>query len=135
MAKEREIFPLRLGRERMNKIKNIYSTDNCENQTEFIEKAVDFYISYLTTNKEVSFLNPMLYSAMKASLKESENRQAGNLFRLAVEMSVIMNVIASALNVDEEQIKRIRSRCRKEVLQSHGTVAFESAIEYDRNNN
>ena len=97
MATEKSMFPLRLENETMDMVKTIYQQDNCSSINEFIEKTVKFYISYLTTNKEVSFLNPMLYSAMKASLKESENRQAGNLFRLAVEMSVIMNVIASAL--------------------------------------
>ncbi len=131
MAKERNTFPLRMEKDTADMMDMLYEKDNCQSKNEFINKALNFYISYLTTNREVSFLNPMLYSAMKASLKESENRQAGNMFRLAVEMSVIMNVIASALNVNKDEIKKTRGRCVQEVKESRGRVSFEDAIEYN----
>ncbi len=116
----------------MKMIKALYEQDNCDNQTEFIEKAVNFYISYLTTNKETNFLNPMLYSAIKSAITESESKQSGNIFRLAVEMSMMMNLIAVGMEIDDEQLNRMRSRCIKEVRKSRGKVMFEEALEYQR---
>ncbi len=130
MEKNRNIFPLRLTPDTTDMVKAIYTQDNCASQNEFIEKAVKFYISYLTTERETSYLNTMLYNAMKSALKESENRQASLLFKLAVEMNLMMNILAAGLNISEETLKSMRGRCIKEVKASRGRVSFEDALEY-----
>ena len=44
--------------ETMRKIEQEYKDDNCASKTEFIEKAVTFYIGYLRQQQEVNYLSP-----------------------------------------------------------------------------
>ena len=46
--------------ETIKKIEQEYHEDNCASKTEFIEKAVKFYIGYLRQQEEVNYLSPML---------------------------------------------------------------------------
>lgn len=131
MAKDRSIYPLRLDEEVSDLVKAMYKADNCNSQNEFIEKAIKFYISYLSTENNTSFLNPMLYNAIKSSFKENENRVANNLFRLSVEMSMMMNILASGLEVDSEDLKVLRNRCISEVKNTKGKIKIDNIIEAD----
>ena len=47
--------------ETMRKIEQEYRGDNCSSKTEFIEKAVTFYIGYLRQQEEVNYLSPTDY--------------------------------------------------------------------------
>lgn len=132
MSKERNIFPLRMSSDTSEMVRALYKHDNCSSQNEFIEKAVEFYVSYLTTNNHTSFLNPMLLSAVKASLKDNENRMASHLFNLSVEMSMMMNILAAGLEVTDEQLYKLRGRCIREVRASKGKISFEDALAFQR---
>ena len=46
----------------IKKIEQEYREDNCASKTEFIEKAVKFYIGYLSQQEEVNYLSPMIIS-------------------------------------------------------------------------
>ncbi len=131
MAKDRSIYPLRLDEEVSDLVKAMYKADNCNSQNEFIEKAIKFYISYLSTENNTSFLNPMLYNAIKSSFKENENRVANNLFRLSVEMSMMMNILASGLEVDSDDLRTLRNRCISEVKNTKGKIKIDNIIEAD----
>lgn len=109
-------------------IKAIYEQDNCSSQNEFIEKAIKFYISYITTEKHASYLNPAIYNAIKSAVKESESRTATNLFRLAVEMSITMNILADGLDFPVEKIREIRGRCVDTIKSQKGKYTFEDAM-------
>ncbi len=128
MSKERNIFPLRMDSDTTEMVKILYKQDNCNSQNEFIEKAVNFYISYLTTNEPTSFLNPMLHSAIKASLKENENRMSNNLFRLTVEMAMMMNILAQGLEVSDESLRALRNNCVKQIKATKGRINIDEIV-------
>lgn len=65
-----------------------YKKDNCASQSEFIEKA----------EHSLQFLPAAITSAMAGVVESAENRTARLLFKLAVEMSMVMNIIASNEN-------------------------------------
>ena len=118
--------------ETMEKMDNILYSDNCKNRSEFIEKALNFYIGYLVSEQSIDYLSKILIGAVKGTLRETENRQSANLFRLSVEMSMMMNLIAAGLEVEDEQLLKLRGRCVREVKKSKGKIAMEDAVEYQR---
>ncbi|MGL4789889.1 MAG: hypothetical protein ACRCW1_00650 [Anaerotignaceae bacterium] len=128
MENEKVAFPLRMEKDTQQMLKAIYKQDNCNSQNEFIEKAIKFYISYITTENHSSYLNPAIYNAIKSAIKESESRTANNLFRLAVEMSVTMNILAEGMEIPIQHIKDIRSRCIDTVKSQRGKYIFEDAM-------
>jgi len=52
------------------------------------------------------------------------------LFKLAVEMDMMMNVLASELDTDPEALGRMRGRCIQNVKKACGYIAFENAARY-----
>ena len=85
IPKDKRKFALWLYPETLEKIKQLYAEDDCRSKSEFIEKAVQFYIDHLTAADDRSMLpNAMLFS-MKSIIAESDNRLSRLLFKLAVE--------------------------------------------------
>lgn len=49
MFENKKKFPLWAYPDTLEKVEELYREDNCRSQSEFIEKAVNFYIGYLTS--------------------------------------------------------------------------------------
>ncbi len=107
-------------------------SENMKNHTEFVDRAVQFYIGYLGTENSTDYLSKTLIGEMKGTLRETENRQSANIFRLAVEMSMMMNILAAGLEITDDQLYKLRGRCVREVKASKGKVSFEDALEFQR---
>lgn len=111
--------------ERMNKLMDNH---NMKNHTEFVEKAVDFYIGYLSSQNATTYLSKILLEAIAGTLKETENRQSANLFRLSVEMSMMMNILAAGLEISDEDLYQLRGRCVQQVKRNKGRINMEDAV-------
>lgn len=91
--------------------KELYKSDNCQSQSEFIEKAIIFYAGYLSSNKNSEYLPNIITSTLKSIVKESDNRLTGAIFKIAVELAITMNLIASSQDVDKVTLDRLRGEC------------------------
>ena len=118
--------------ETIEKVKELYSQNDCRNRSEFIEKALRFYIGYLTAEDKASFLPNMFLSNMRSIVYESDNRQNKLLFKLAVEMALMMNIVASQFDIDEISLSRLRGECVNEVKRLHGMFSMEDAYRWQR---
>ena len=92
-------------------IKTLYEQDNCASQNEFIEKAIKFYASYLNTNKNIDAFNSSLFTAIKGAIKENESKVSSNLTKIAIEISMMMNIIAKTTNLPKDYLRRLRAHC------------------------
>jgi uncharacterized protein (DUF1499 family) len=130
--KNKRKFPLWVHPETLENVKGIYKKDNCKSQSEFIEKAILFYNGYLTAEDNKKYLPQTITSTVKGIVDDSENRIARLLFKMAVEMAIMMNIAAANYEVDEQKIKEIRARCVKEVKESNGAILFVDAVRYQK---
>ena len=105
---------------------------NCSSQSEFIEKAVLFYAGYLSAENNKSYLPNVVTSTLKGIVAESDNRQSRVLFKLAVEMAVMMNLMAANNDIDKIALERLRGECVKEVKRLNGSFSFDDAIEWQK---
>jgi len=128
--KDKIKFPLWLYPETRDCVRELYRTDGCRSQSEFIEKAIRFYVGYLTAESEASFLPNAFLSTMKSIVAESDNRQNRMLFKLAVEMAMMMNLIAAENDIDSISLERLRGECVKEVKRLNGGFSLEDAYEW-----
>ncbi len=109
-----------------------YKEDNCSSISEFIEKAVLFYCGYVSSENNQNYLPNVVISTMKAIMRDSENRHNRNLFRLCVELSMLMNVMAATHDIPQEALNKLRGECVEEVKALNGThveVASKSFID------
>ena len=113
-------------------IDKVFPEDNCKSRSEFLEKAARFYCGYLSADKAVQFLPAALVSSVSAAVQSSENRMARLMFKLAVEMSMMMNVVAAGADLDDVNLQRLRGKCVDDVKRSIGTINFDEVLRYQR---
>ena len=116
--------------ETIERMDTLLLTDNAKSRSEFIEKALQFYMGYLTSENATEYFSKVLVSAMQGLLREMENRNSGNLFRLSVEMSMMMNILAAGLEINEEDMRKLRGRCVNEVKKTRGKISIEDAVKF-----
>jgi hypothetical protein len=125
-------FPLWIYPETRKLVTDWYKKDNCQSQSEFIEKAIRFYCGYIAAENGVRFLPAAITSAMTGMVDSLENRMARLIFKLAVEMSMMMNILAANADVDENTLRRLRGKCVNDVKKSVGSVTFEDVARFQK---
>ncbi|MGN0475591.1 MAG: hypothetical protein ACI4IJ_10920 [Acutalibacteraceae bacterium] len=123
-------FALWIKESTLDLVKKLYEDDNCSSQSEFIEKAVIFYAGYLSSEDSKAYLPNVVTSTLKSIVAESDNRQNRMIFKLAVEMAMMMNVVASTQDIDKVTLQRLRGECVKEVKRLNGSFSFDDAVEW-----
>lgn len=132
MFENKKKFPLWVRPETLEKVENLYREDNCRSRSEFIEKAIEFYYGYLTSEDKKSYLPTVVTSTLKSIVAESDNRQNRMLFKLAVEIAIMQNLIASSQEIDPLSLERLRGECVKEVKRLNGSFSFADALEWQK---
>ena len=111
--------------------RNVYEQDNCRSISEFICKAIQFYGGYVTnTNMNPNYVPQVVLSTLKSIMHDSENRHNGSLFRIAVEISMIKNLLAIRQGISEVPLNKLRNDCITEVKKINGTISYEDAIRW-----
>lgn len=118
--------------ETIKEMDSMLDIDNTKSRSEFIEKALKFYMGYLTSENTSEYLPKVLISAMQGILRETENRNSSNLFRLSVEMSMMMNILAAGLEISDEDLRKLRCRCVNEVKKTKGKISIEDAVKFQQ---
>ena len=125
-------FPLWIYPQTIENVKNHYRHDNCKSQSEFIEKAILFYIGYLDEEKSVSYISPMITETVKATIKGTEQRLSRLMFKVAVELGKISNMLAAVNDIDEETLSQLQAMCVNEVRKINGIISYEDAVEFQK---
>lgn len=132
MPEKKVKFLMRIAPDTDRKVKAAMPLSNCRSQNEFVEKALQFYCEHLTAQDTFSALPPVLLSAIRAAVKASEDRISRLLFKLAVEMDMMMNILAAGMEIPEEQLRELRGRCVQNVKKTNGGITLENAVAYQR---
>ena len=128
----KEKFALWVYPETMEKVRKTYQDDNCRSQSEFIEKAIEFYWGHLSADGNTNYLAHAIQGSIDATLHLVENRLSSLLFKLAVEMSMAMHIMAWQFDVDEDNLKSLRGYCVEEVKRLNGRISFDKAYEHQK---
>ena len=111
-------------------VDHIYKSDNCSTRTEFIEKAVRFYLGYLNEESGVNYISPMITETVKAEIKGTEQRLARLMFKVAVELGKLSHMLAAVNEIDEETLRDLHTMCINEVRKINGIINYEDAVDY-----
>ena len=129
---DKKRFALWAKKETLQKIDEWYKQANCLTKSELVEKAVDFYVGYLSSNDNKEYLPRIVLSTLKGIVAESENKQSRVLFKLAVEMALMMNILAINLDIDQVSLERLRGECVREVKRLNGSFGMEDALDWQK---
>lgn len=132
IPKDKQKFSLWIHPETLKMIEKNYRDDDCKSKSEFIEKAILFYAGYLTANDYRGYFPNVIVSTLKGSLDSLENRMASLLFKMAVELSMVLHVTAANNEIDDTTLSRLRGMCVEEVKRLHGSVSMEDAVKFQK---
>lgn len=127
---EKTKFTIYVEPETMARIEKLYAEDGCTTRTAFIEKAINFYCGYLTSENYKDYFPSVILTSVKGTLDSFENRMAALLFKLAVEMSMMLHVTAATSEIDEENLLQLRGMCVNEVKKLNGRITFDDAYRF-----
>lgn len=131
--KEEKIRTAFYGEKRLLELSDQYLRKaDCRSRNEFINHAIKHYIAYLQKEDDNIFLTPALESVLSGIIGDTENRLARILFKLAVEMAMMLHVTASQSGISKEEIERLRGYCVNEVSSLNGQISFEKAYKYQK---
>ena len=128
MTEEKTRIHTRISPDTKRKMEIAMPSANCRSQNEFVEKAIRFYSDHIISQEVTDFLAPALVSALRATIQGSENRIARLMFKETVELSMMMNVLAIGLEIDDTQMDRLRGRCVQEVKKTNGSISFKDVV-------
>ena len=88
--------------------------DNCQSRSEFVDKALRFYMGYLGTEDNTTYISQTI------------------LFKCAVELNMLCHTIAAHFRADPIHTRELRAYAVDEVKRTNGQVSFENAVRSQR---
>ena len=106
--------------------------DNCKTRSEFIEKALRFYMGCLATEDTSEYLSRAMVDTLRGTLADDENRLRTLLFKLCVEVNMMSHTVAAHFRADPVNRRELRAYAVDEVLRTNGKISFDDALDLQR---
>ena len=113
----------------LDRIDGWLSADNCSSRSEFVEKAVRFYMGYLSTEDTSEYLSKTLVTTIQGTLADNANRQRGMIFKWCVELDMVLQVAAKFFDVSETNLRALRKFAVEHVKRTNGQISLDQADE------
>ena len=116
-------------------IRRMYSwleEDNCSTRSEFIEKALRFYMGYLATEDTSEYLSQTLVDTLQGIVADNSNRLRTMIFKWCVELNMMGHTIAAHFRADPINRRELRAYAVDEVKRTNGQISFNRALDQQR---
>jgi hypothetical protein len=113
--------------ELIDKMEKTIDETGCPSRSEFVRDAVEFYIAYHNQNKNVNFISPIISSVIKNEIDGAVRNISNMLFKMAVEESLLTEVLAWYADIDTDNLDNIRELCKYKVATTNGILSFNEA--------
>ena len=121
----RDRIAVRMDQETSQRLEQWFRADNCKSKNEFILKAMNFYIDHLEIQDNKTLLPMAIMSAIDGRLSRLEDYIARRDFTRCVEQDMTNGLIAEAFQMDEDDLKRIRTQSVRNVKATNGLISLE----------
>ena len=132
LPKNKRKFALWAKEETYELVEELYEQDNCKTRSEYIEKAIYFYSNYIMAEGYRESLPEMVSSLVDEKFDRFEDRMANLMFKLAVEVGMVLHVTAATNEIDEDTLSELRGECVDAVKRLNGRINFEQALKYQK---
>ena len=117
---------IRLRPDTLRRVEQWYKVEN-RSKNEFIEDAINYYADALAA-RDSTLLPRAISSAIDGRLGQFENRLAGLSYKTAVELDMVGGILADALNVSEDDMRRRRAESVQNVKRTNGRISLEQRM-------
>lgn len=127
MAENKDRLALRMKPATRQKIDQWCAASGCHSMNQFVEQAVNFYADHLSLEANNS-LPRAVSSALDGRLGMFEDRLSSLLYKQAVELDMVMGILADSYEFSPEEMRRRRADSVRNVKQTNGRLSFEQKV-------
>jgi len=127
---KKEKVPIWMYPDMIRQIDAAYSLHKISSRSEFVCKAVEFYLGFLQSETSQEYVNKTTLSFLENQFGKLEARICRQLFRMCVEQSLAAHLFASQLKVNDERMYALRKKCVKDVKNTVGNIRFDGIYAY-----
>lgn len=129
---EKTRFALFVKGTTLDLVKDMYEKSGCKTQSDYIEKAILFYTGYLRSERDSDYLSSVILSSMKNYSEDEFKTVSGMLFKVAVELAMMNNILAFNFNIDKATLREVREECERVVRLHNGNFSLKDAIDWQK---
>ena len=118
--------------EAWNLVGGEYKADNCSTQNEYIEKAIRFYTGYRKAGRGEPYLTDAISGVLEKQLGALGDRMGKLLFKIAVEESMIMRLLAMDESLTFSDLEHLRKWAIQAVRNTDGGLSFDDILRVRR---
>ena len=123
---DRTKMTIRLRPDTLRRLEQWYGVEN-RSKNEFIEDAINYYADALAL-RDNTILPRAVKSVIDGRLGQFEDRFARLAYKTAVELDMQTGLLADALNVPEEDLRRRRAESVQNVKHTNGRISLEQRM-------
>lgn len=132
MTESKKKCAIWLTHETKELVERMYASDNCKSQSEFIEKAIQFYAGYLNTQNAGAFLPEVLSTVLIGTMDNFGQRIGTQLHKMAIEQNMCNHILAADTDMDERDYQLLRGRSVREVQSTNGRISFKDVLDFQK---
>ena len=129
MSENKQKYAFWLEPSLVMEMENMLTEANATSKGDFVRQAIKFYMSYLRLGKSLEFLSPLLAQAIKSQVESVEQNISGVLFKLAVELEKVSNILAWANKYPSDYLESLHEDSAKRVAETNGIISFEETYD------
>jgi hypothetical protein len=123
---KKEKVPIWMYSDMVKQVDAAYPLHEISSRSEFVCKAVEFYLGFLQTESSHEYINKTTLAFLENQFGKLEARICRQLFRMCVEQSMAANMIASQVRFKGDGLDSLRKKCIKDVKTTIGNIRFDS---------
>ena len=101
---------------------------DCSNRSELIEQALRFYLATREVEQCSDLLVPELAECISAASDEGVTKISKGLFRYAVEVEMLIALLAETFEVSKNHLKDVRREAVNNVRRTRGKINLDDLI-------
>lgn len=105
-----------------------YISDSDSSRSELIESALRLFLATRTIKTKSETLVPELAACISAASDEGITKISKGLFRYAVEVEMLIALLAETFEVDKKHLKEIRREAINNVRRTRGKINLDDLI-------
>lgn len=127
---EKTKFTVYLDEDMLRKTDKAVLASGLKSRNEFIIKAIENYIAELTLTQANPVLADKLAEVISQSNDVAMKKVSSGLFRYAVFLDMMVQMVADLLELDEYDIENYRKRAYNNVRRTKGRVSLDSTLQH-----
>lgn len=101
---------------------------SAKSRNDVIEKAIDFYFAYSTSQLTQDYLCGVFGAKMEGLISNLATRISKGNFRSAVEMDIITRMLAPVVQLNKSEYDKLRVKAIQETRQTNGSIDILQAV-------